>query len=215
MAHTYPIYHNKKGTSMMELIAYVALYGVVMSLLATLVFVIVKAARRVNSQAILNRGCVLMYTEMLSQTVNLNPDTVSEPFYTNENNTINITFQKLYTYNDDGDRVNIRDAYTANNADPTIASYINKPLTITYSYTKGDDSIVFEITDIKNVKSTGKIDLDYGTTITSMTDDSLGNVITIDTQSSFNKYVTFHGRLKFDNKNMEFNFIIPVYVAAA
>ena len=39
------ISNNKKGVSMVELIAYVALYGVVMSLLATLVFVIVQAAR--------------------------------------------------------------------------------------------------------------------------------------------------------------------------
>ena len=62
------ITRNKKGVSMVELIAYVALYGVVMSLLASLVFVIIQSARKVNGQAILNRGATIMYTEILSQT---------------------------------------------------------------------------------------------------------------------------------------------------
>ena len=38
MEHISLIKRNKKGVSMAELIAYVALYGVVMSLLASLVF---------------------------------------------------------------------------------------------------------------------------------------------------------------------------------
>ncbi|MCR5308151.1 MAG: hypothetical protein K6E24_04065, partial [bacterium] len=61
---------------MPEMIAYVALYGVVMSLLASLIFVIIMAARKVNRLSILNRGVTIMYREILSQTITLNPDTV-------------------------------------------------------------------------------------------------------------------------------------------
>ena len=89
---------NKKGMSMPELIAYVALYGVVMSLLASLVFVIVSAARKVNAQSIMNRGATLLYTEILSQTVSLNPDSVTGP--TINGDTISITFEKVLAFNE-------------------------------------------------------------------------------------------------------------------
>jgi len=60
-------FSSKKGLTMIEMIAYVALYGVIMSLLATLVFVIIQATRRVNRQSILNRGTKMLYIEFLAQ----------------------------------------------------------------------------------------------------------------------------------------------------
>lgn len=192
---------NKKGVSLVELIAYIALYGVVMSLLATLVFVIVKAARKVDSQSIINRGATLMYTEILGGTIGLNPDTVSE--VTTSGNTISVTFEKRFYYNDEGERKSITENDT----------YLNKITKITYSYTKGNDNI-----DVKRVlgngtEATSTINLDFNMTITSHDSNDISNVFTVDTQNASNKYVTFHGDLHYDDRKMEFNFIVPVFTA--
>jgi len=128
MEHTL---QNKKGVSMVELIAYVALYGVVMSLLASLVFVIIQGARKVNAQSILNRGAVIMYTEILSQTIALNPDTVSPVTISDDGNTISVTFSKRFYYTDEGERRSISEN----------AEYQNINTSIKYSYTKNNDNI--------------------------------------------------------------------------
>lgn len=203
------ILQNKKGVSMAELIAYVALYGVVMSLLASLVFVIVQAARKVNAQSILNRGATIMYTEILSETIRLNPDSVSEVSLSDDENVISVTFEKQYYYTDDGERKYVKDS----------DEYNGKVIKIVYSYTKGEDNIdVAMYTKGATNPSTTTINLDYGMTITSHPEngddtDSIANVFKVDTQNTSNKYVTFHGDLHYDNKKMEFNFIVPVFTA--
>ena len=203
------ILQNKKGVSMAELIAYVALYGVVMSLLASLVFVIIQAARKVNAQAILNRGATIMYTEILSETIRLNPDTVSAASLSDDGNVINVTFEKKYYYTDDGERKNVEEG----------DEYNGKVVKIVYSYTKGEDNIdVAMYTKGATNPNTTTINLDYGMTITSHPEngadtDSIANVFSVDTQNTSNKYVTFHGDLHYDNKKMEFNFIVPVFTA--
>lgn len=231
MAHISLIKRNKKGVSMAELIAYVALYGVVMSLLASLVFVIVQAARKVNRQAILNRGATIMYTEILSQTISLNPDTVSDVTYyssytsstvntpittaiTDDNKSsitaISITFTKKYDYYKAGDTIpsgkSEGDRYE-----------IANPSYITYLFFKKDNAPAGKKSDniyvIRN-GSESTISLEYGMTISSAADDdNIYKCIQVATQNTSNKYVTFNGFLHFDNKNMEFNFIIPVFVA--
>ena len=201
MDHT--IMTNKKGVSMPELIAYVALYGVVMSLLASLVFVIVSSARKINSQAILNRGSAIMYTELLSQIIILNPDVVNDVEYSADANTTSVEFQKKYTYNDEGERILIK------NDDP---EYQSKPIKIKYSYTKGNDNIDVLYTYLNGSTSTTKISLEYGMTITSVNSDSVVNVFRVDTQNSSNRYVTINGNLHFDNKKLEFNYVIPIFV---
>lgn len=195
---------SKKGVSMVELIAYVALYGVIMSLLASLVFVIVKSARRINSQSILNRGSAIMYTEFLSEVINVNPDTVGDVETSADGNTISIQFEKKYKYTDEGKKVEIE-------ADD--AEYASKPVKIKYSYTKGNDNIDILYTMLNGTTSTSTISLDYGITITSIDSDEITDVFKVDRQNSSNKYVTIHGNLNFDNKKMEFNYIIPVFVA--
>ena len=125
------ILQNKKGVSMVELIAYITLYGFISSLLATLVFVIVQAARRVNAQSLLNRGATMLYTEILGQTIGLNPDTVSNVITSADGNTISISFEKRFYYTDEGERKSITE-----NAD-----YNTKITKITYSYTKDNDNI--------------------------------------------------------------------------
>ena len=242
MEHISLIKRNKKGVSMVELIAYVALYGVVMSLLASLVFVIVQAARKVNRQAILNRGSILMYTEILSQTISLNPDTVSDVYYFKvdvtkdnynscfddsgkvkaeavvadpENNktsikSVAITFTKKYDYYKQGDTIpsgkSEGDRYE-----------IVDPSSITYILYKKDSAPAGKKSDCIYVINNGTestISLDYGMTISSAeTDDNIFDCIQVDKQNNSNKYVTFNGFLHFDNRTMEFNFIIPVYVA--
>ena len=197
------ILQNKKGVSLTELIAYVALYGVVMSLLASLVFVIVKAARKVNAQSIINRGAVVIYTEILSQTINLNPDTVSPVNISDDGNTISITFSKRFYYNDEGERKSI----TEN------AEYQSKNTSIKYSYTKDNDNIDVLYTKGNGSTSTSTINLEFGTTITSHDADTIVKVFSVDTQNSSNKYVTFNGDLHYDNKKMEFNFIVPVFTS--
>ena len=197
------IIKNKKGVSMAEMIAYVALYGVVMSLLASLVFTIVQAARKVNRQSILNRGATIMYTEILSETISLNPDAVSPVTKSEDGNTISITFEKKYFYNDEGERKPISQS----------TEYANKPVKITYSYTKGADNIVVVYTKIDNTTTTSSINLDFKMTITSYNSEDIDTVFSVDSQNSSNKYVTFHGNLNFDKKAMEFNFIIPVFTA--
>jgi len=192
---------NKKGVTLVEMIAYIALYGVVMSLLATLVFVIVKAARKVDAQSIINRGATLLYTDILSGVINLNPDTVSE--VTTSGNTISVTFEKRFYYNDEGERKSISEN----------SEYNNKITKITYSYTKDNDNI-----DVKRVLGNGSesnstINLDYKMTITSHDSNDISNVFTVDTQNASNKYVTFHGDLHYDDKKQEFNFIVPVFTA--
>lgn len=184
---------------MLELIAYVALYGVVMSLLATLVFVIIQAARKVNAQSLLNRGATIMYTEILSETISLNPDYVSD--VTVVDDTISIYFEKVYYYNDEGERLPI-----SGNAE-----YATKNTKITYSYTKGNDKIDVKFTTGNGSESTSTINLDYKMTVTSHDSNDISNVFSVYTQNKSNKYVTFHGDLHYDNKKMEFNFIVPVF----
>ena len=193
---------------MAELIAYIALYGVVMSLLASLVFVIIQAARKVNAQSILNRGATIMYTEILSETIRLNPDSVSDVLTSDDGNTISITFEKKYYYTDDGERKSIseNDEYQA------------QVTSVTYSYTKGNDNIDVLFKTGAGSESSSSINLDYRMTISSHPNsgddtDDITNVFSVDTQNTSNKYVTFHGDLHYDNKKMEFNFIVPVFTA--
>jgi hypothetical protein len=185
------------------MIAYVVLYGVVMSLLATLVFVIVKAARKINSQSILNRGASILYTEFLSQIVTLNPDTVSDVAISEDGNTISIEFEKKYKYNDEGKRVEIE-------ADDAEYSY--KPIKIKYIYTKGSDNINVVFTNLAGTNSYSTISLDFGMTLTSVNSTEITDVFKVDKQNSTNKYVTVHGNLHFDDKKLEINYIIPVFV---
>lgn len=194
---------NKKGVSMVELIAYVALYGVIMSLLASLVFTIIQAARKVNRQAILNRGATIMYTEILSQTIVLNPDSVSDVTKSADGKTISVTFEKKYFYDDEGVRKPIAES----------TEYADKPVKITYSYTDGRDIIDVIYTKIDNSYTTSTISLDYKMIIKSVNGENIDDVFSVDTQNTSNKYVTFHGYLVYDSKTMEFNFIIPVFTA--
>ena len=194
MEHISLTCHNKKGVSMVELIAYVVLYGAVMSLLASLTFVIITSARKVNRQAILNRGTTIMFTEILSQTVALAPDYVSD-VDTSVADTISITFEKRHFYDDDG----VRHDY----AEDEIQS-------IKYVYNKGDDNIV--VIRNNDIDNSGSINLEYGMIIQSVNSDSIDDVIEVNKQSSFNKYVTFHGNLIYDDKPLEFKFIIPVFI---
>lgn len=216
MERTSQIFHNKKGVSLTELIAYIVLYGVVMSLLASLVFVIINSARKVNSQAILNRGASIMYTEILARTVALNPDTVSKVTYkignqeyttlpdgTNKTtiDSISITFSKINDYNDDGKKI-------------TLPAANQKHLTFTYN--KGEDNIKVYSKEGTGNPVESSINLEYDMRISSSasdnpTDDSIYRVISCDIQNDASVYVTFNGYLKFDNKKTEFNFIIPVF----
>ena len=202
------ICHNKKGVTMIEMIAYLALYGMVMSLIGSLTFTIIITARKVNRQAILNRGATIMYTEILSETIALNPDTVSDVVYTDASgnvvtnpssnkaniNNISVTFTKKWSYNDEGERVEI-----------------TNPNSITYSYTKGNNNI--DVIRNNNAADKSSINLEYKMTLTSSTSDDIYDVISVDTQNTSNKYVTFHGNLHFDSRDFEFNFIVPVFVA--
>lgn len=195
--------NNKKGVSMAELIAYVALYGVVMSLLASLVFVIIQAARKVNAQSILNRGATIMYTEILSQTINLNPDTVEDVILSADGNTISVTFSKRFYYTDEGERKSISEN----------PEYQDKTTSIRYSYTKNNDNIDVLYTKGNGETSSNTINLDFKMRISSHDTDDISKVFTVDTQNTSNKYVTFHGDLHYDNKKMEFNFIVPVFTS--
>ncbi|MCR5462211.1 MAG: hypothetical protein K6E87_04000 [bacterium] len=187
---------------MAEMIAYVALYGVVMSLLASLVFVIISSARKINSQSILNRGASILYTELLSEIIRINPDYVGDVETTADGNTISIQFEKKYKYNDEGERIEIKS---------DDAEYANKPVKIKYSYTKGNDNIDVIYTSLSGVNTADTINLDYGMTITSVDSDSIENVFKVDKQNTSNKYVTINGNLNFDKKKMEFNYIIPIF----
>ena len=195
---------NKKGVSMPELIAYVALYGVVMSLLASLVYVIVVSARKVNTRAILNRGATMLYTEILSETIRLNPDSVSNVEMSSDNNTISVTFEKKYYYTDEGERKSVSDEGSG---------YANKTTKIKYSYTKGSDNVNVLFVKGDGTSTTSSINLNFKMTITSHDSENINNVFSVDTQNSSNKYVTFHGDLHFDNRKQEFNFIVPVFTA--
>ena len=197
------ILKSKKGVSMAELIAYVALYGVVMSLLASLVYTIVVSARKVDSRAILNRGSAILYTEILSETIRLNPDTTSGPIISSDNNTISVTFTKRFYYTDEGERKSVSES----------SEYQGKVVSITYSYTKGNDNIDMYFVKGDGSNSTSQINLNYGITITSHNSDDIRDVFSVDTQNSSNKYVTFHGDLHYGKTVTEFNFIVPVFVA--
>ena len=222
MEHISLIRHKKNGVSMVELIAYVALYGVVMSLLASLVFVIVQAARKVNSQAILNRGATIMYTEILSQTISLNPDTVSDVTYTTgadgKPTSVSVTFSKVYGYAESDNETHSdgkggTKKYNAGERYP-----LDTPSTVTYTFYKKDSAPTGKKDDTIYVNRNGSestISLEYGMTISSASnDDDITNCIQVATQNSSNKYVTFNGFLHFDKKTLEFNFIIPVFVAS-
>ena len=197
------ILQNKKGVSLIELLAYITLYGFISSLLATLVFVLVRAARSVNAQSILNRGATLMYTEILGQTINVNPDTVSPVTTSDDGNTISITFSKRFYYTDEGEKQSISG----------VDEFANKIVIITFSYTKESDNIDIVMIKGNGTQSTSTINLDYGMTITSHDGNDISNVFAVDTQNESNKYVTFHGDLHYDKKDMEFNFIVPVFTA--
>ena len=194
---------NKKGTSLVELLAYVSLYGVVMSLLATLVFVLTKTARSVNRQSVLNRGTKILYSEFLAQAINFNADyvNINEP----ANDTVSVTLEKHYTYDHEGERVQI----VAGDA-----VYANKPVKLTYSYKKGEDKMKIIYTKLDGSSTEGTVDLEHGMTISSSTanDTDISNIFTIVSKSSYNKSLIFNGKLTYDKKSIEFNFIIPVYV---
>jgi len=195
---------SKKGTSLIELLAYISLYGVVMSLLATLVFVLTKTARSVNRQSILNRGTKILYTEFMGQAINFNADYV----VVNEtiNDTVSVTLEKRYRYDNEGERIKIV-------AGDTV--YANKPVKLTYSYKKGDNKmgIKYEYLDGRTIPD-ATVDLDNGVTISSSTenDTDISNIFTVVTKSSYSKSLIFNGKLTFDKKSVEFNFVIPVYV---
>ena len=196
---------SKKGVTMIELIAYVALYGVIMSLLATLVFVIMQTTRRVNRQSILNRGTKMLYTEFLAQSINFNPDYVeiNEP----TTDTVSVTLEKRYRYDNEGNRIKI----VAGDSE-----YANKPVKLTYSYKKGEDKMYYTYTklDAEGTTTTNVIDLDFGMTITSTSanDEDISNIFTIINKSNMSKSLVFNGNLNYDKKSIEFNFIIPIYV---
>lgn len=197
---------SKKGTSLIELIAYIGLYGIVMSLLATFVYVLVQTTRKVNRQSILNRGTKLLYTEFLAQAINFNPDyvAVNEP----TSNTVSVTLEKHYRYDDEGNRIEIVAGDT---------EYANKPVKLTYSYTKGEDKMNFTYTKLDGSTTTAEINLDYGMTITSTSpgDNDISKIFTVISKSSYNKSLIFNGKLNFDKKSVEFNFVIPIYVVTA
>ena len=191
---------------MAELIAYVALYGVVMSLLASLVFVIVVAARKVNAQSILNRGTAIMYTEIVSEVVSLNPDTVYDHGVSDDGDSISVEFQKQFYYTDSGEKKLVADN----------AAYNNKIVRIKYTYVRGSDNIDVLFTYGNTNTVTSSINLEYNMCIYSHDDnnpdtDDINTVFSVNRQNSTNTYVTFHGDLKYDNKRMEFNFIVPVF----
>ena len=202
------ILKTKKGTSLVELIAYIALYGVVMSLLASLVFVLVTTARKVNRQAILNRGITTLYNEFLSKAISLDPDSVSPVTTSEDGNTISITLQKFWKYDDDGNKVKIL---------PTDTEYADKVTKVTFSYTKGQ-----KIVKIYNVTASGTeintdVDLEYNMFITSTkdeTDNDISKVFTIDEQNSRCVSVIFSGYLNYDKKNIEFKYTIPIFTIA-
>ena len=198
------ILNNKKGVSMIELLAYVVLYGLVMSSLATLVFVIVRSARSVSAQSAINRGATMLYTEILGQTIGLNPDTVSNVVTSADGNTISISLSKRFYYTDEGEKKSIID----------LPEYNTKVTQITYSYTNGNNVIDVLYTKGNGTSSSSTIDLETGMTITSHDSNDISNVFSADAQNSSNKYVTFHGDLHYDKKKMEFNFIIPVFTTS-
>jgi hypothetical protein len=197
---------SKKGVTLVETIAYIALYGVVMSLLATFVFVLVQSTRKVNRVSILNRGTKLLYTEFLAQAINFNADYV----VVNEtvNDTVSVTLEKHYRYDDEGNRIEIVAGDT---------EYANKPVKLTYSYKKGESKMKYTYTKLDNSETTNEIKLDYGITITSATanDNDISNIFTLVSKSNYNKSLIFNGKLNFDKKSVEFNFVIPVYVITA
>ena len=205
MDHICQTCHNKKGVSMIEVIAYIALYGLVVSVLASLTFTIILTARKVNRQAILNRASILVYTEILSQTISLNPDYVSDVTKSEDGNTISVTFQKKYKYTDDGDRVEI----TASDTE-----YANKATMITYSYTKNESNIKVVYTKLNGSHTDTQINLDYNIFISTKNTDDIDGVFSVVSSSSFNKSVVFNGFFNFDEKQLEFNFIVPVFVAS-
>jgi len=194
---------NKKGVTLVEMIAYITLYGVIMTLLATLVFVIIQATRKVNRQSILNRGTKLLYTEFLAQAINFNADyvAINEP----TTDTVSITLEKHYRYDNEGNRIEIVAGDT---------EYANKPVKLTYSYKKGEDKMKFSYTKLDGTSTSADINLDYGMTITSTSanDTDISNIFTIVSKSSYSKSLIFNGKLNFDKKSVEFNFVIPVYV---
>ena len=194
---------SKKGTSLVELIAYVVLYGVVMSLLATLVFVLITATRKVNRQAILNRGAKLLYTDFLAQSISFNADfvTINETI----NDTVSITLEKHYRYNDEGDRIKI----VADDSE-----YADKPVKLTYSYTKGQSKMFVKYEKLDGTSTNNSIDLGFGMTITSSTagDTDITKVFYIINKSSSNKSLVFNGMLNYDQKTLEFNYVVPIYV---
>ena len=225
---------NKKGVSLPELIAYVALYGVVMSLLASLVFVIIMAARKVNRLSILNRGASIMYREILSQTIALNPDVVEDVQYYGEDmdddfhlvydengNVTNqeyifhmsVTFIKKYDYAPESG-ITIGDKTYKEGERYEIPN----PKSITYTFHRSTPQRKYDSIDVTyktgtQTTTSGKIELEYNLEITSVNSDNIYGCIMVDKQNTSNKYVTFNGLLHFDNKTTEFNFIIPVFVA--
>lgn len=197
---------SKKGITMIETIAYIMLYGVVMTLLATFVFVLIQSTRKVNRVSIINRGTKLLYTEFLAQAINFNADYV----VINEivNDTVSVSLEKHYRYDDEGNRIEIV-------AGDTV--YADKPVKLTYSYKKGESKMKYTYTKLDGSTSTADINLDYGMTITSTSpnDNDISNVFTIVSKSTSNKSLIFNGKLNFDKKAVEFNFVIPVYVITA
>ena len=198
---------SKKGVTLIETIAYIMLYGAVMSLLATFVFVLIQQTRRVNRLSILNRGTKLLYTEFLAQAINFNADYV----VVNDevNNTVSVTLEKHYRYDNEGNRIEIVEGDT---------EYANKPVKLTYSYKKGEDKMKYTYTKLDgNDSDPIEINLDYGMTITSTSsnDEDISSIFTIIDKSNSNKSLIFNGMLNFDKKSVEFNFVIPIYVINA
>ena len=197
---------SKKGVTLIETIAYVMLYGVVMTLLATFVFVLIQTTRKVNRVSIINRGTKLLYTEFMAQAINFNADYV----VVNEtiNDTVSVTLEKHYRYDDEGNRIEIV-------AGDTV--YADKPVKLTYSYKKGEDKMKYTYTKLNGDSTTTEIKLDYGMTITSssVNDTDISKIFTVVSKSNYNKSLIFNGKLNFDKKAVEFNFVIPVYVVTA
>lgn len=190
---------NKKGTSMVELLAYVILYGTVMSLLATMVFFIATTSQKTYEKSRLNIENVTLFSESLAVTTNLMADNVE--LQTDASGKKSIMFWKKYDFisaDPDADQVDRKQVETDKEA--SLASKVNR---VYFSFDEDNNDIVVKTTTPGGTEKSNALSVSNVT----LSDVDFDLIVA----NEANSFVRVTGTMTCNKRSQSFSYIIPVF----
>lgn len=219
------VLHNKKGISMMELLAYTALSGTVMALLASVVLFVTNNTTRIYEKSKLNTQSTQLYSQTLNWINGLSPDTVNYVYITESHTeTLDATTTNLVK-DSKGNPIVIgvefykRVEYV--NIDPNDPASERKAVsTDTLVNKQNRIRFIYNSTDSSNTEITIKTQ-----TPTQKSNGNQWEVTNLElkgvdiSEASFelivaneaNTYVKFGGLMSYGKKSQSYSYMIPVF----